>query len=300
MNQLPAELLAARTAFSDYLTRYTAQLDDIEPRLREAITYALTGEGKRMRPMLVYAAAAATGSTDGPGAQWLAPALAVELIHTYSLVHDDLPAMDNDDWRRGRATTHRAFDDATAILAGDALQAMAFQLLADPENGLAPASRLACVQRLAEAAGPVGMVGGQSYDLQSNGTIATEQSLSALHRRKTGALIRASVIMGAWSMSPQPEPAELTALDTFADHLGLAFQVVDDILDETGDLATLGKATGSDARAEKTTYLSLLGETDARSRAEGLAAQARAALSPLRGDRSGLDALLELTLTRSN
>ena len=250
-----------------------------------AMRYAVLGGGKRLRPLLVLAAAqAASGervdATDTPEVA-LRAACAVELIHAYSLVHDDLPCMDNDVLRRGKATVHVKFGEAGALLAGDALQAMAFELLT-PDDDAIPARRQAALCRLlARAAGSGGMAGGQAIDLSSVGVALTEGQLRQMHRLKTGALLQASVMMGAacGEVSSQAEEA----LMAYGAAIGLAFQVVDDILDVTADSATLGKTAGKDAEHDKPTFVSLLGLARAGDYAQQLLAEALAALA-----RSGL------------
>ncbi|WP_407312744.1 (2E,6E)-farnesyl diphosphate synthase [Pseudomonas sp. nanlin1] len=246
-------------------------------RLYEAMRYSVMNGGKRVRPLLVYAACQALGVEPerANGA-----ACAVELIHAYSLVHDDLPAMDDDDLRRGQPTTHKAFDEACAILAGDGLQSLAFSALLDPT--LSPQSeaiRLQMVQVLAKAAGPAGMVGGQAIDLGSVGKKLDQQALEFMHRHKTGALIEASVRLGALA-SEQAENDELKALQTYARAVGLAFQVQDDILDVESDTATLGKRQGADIARDKPTYPALLGLEAAKLYALELRDQALHALRP--------------------
>lgn len=243
-------------------------------RLQEAMRYSVLGGGKRIRPALCLAAAKAVGQA---GEQGLAPACSVELIHAYSLIHDDLPAMDDDELRRGRPTTHIAFDEATAILAGDALQTLAFGLLANNSEGSAEA-RLAMIQELARASGSQGMVGGQAIDLESVGKTLSLSQLETMHRHKTGALIEASVRLGALT-APSVSEAALTDLTAYARALGLAFQVQDDLLDIEGDTEVIGKPQGSDAARAKPTYPALLGVAGAR---EHLAALLSSALESLR------------------
>ena len=243
-------------------------------RLQEAMRYSVLGGGKRIRPALCLAAAKAVGQA---GDQGLAPACSVELIHAYSLIHDDLPAMDDDELRRGRPTTHIAFDEATAILAGDALQTLAFGLLANNSEGSAEA-RLAMIQELARASGYLGMVGGQAIDLESVGKTLSLSQLETMHRHKTGALIEASVRLGALT-APSVSEAALTDLTAYARALGLAFQVQDDLLDIEGDTEVIGKPQGSDAARAKPTYPALLGVAGAR---EHLAALLSGALESLR------------------
>lgn len=242
-------------------------------RLHEAMRYATLGGGKRVRPLLAHAAGELTGAS--------APALAmvscaVEMIHVYSLVHDDLPCMDDDALRRGRPTCHIQFDEATALLVGDALQSEAFALLCEiPLED--PAARLALVRLLAQASGSRGMAGGQAIDLASVGKTLTQPELELMHALKTGALIRAAILLGALCGKPL-NTSERDQLDHFAKRAGLLFQVVDDILDCTASTATLGKTAGKDAAADKPTYVSLLGLKGAKDFAEYLHTEAMAAL----------------------
>ncbi len=250
----------------------------IQPtRLHEAMRYAVLGGGKRIRAVLVYATGAAVGAR--PEALD-APACAVELIHAYSLVHDDLPAMDDDDLRRGVPTCHRAFDEATAMLAGDALQSLAFYTLAHaPEIETDCSQRLEMLETLALASGSRGMAGGQAMDLAAVGQTLTLTELENVHIHKTGALIRASVKLGALS-KPGMDPEVLRRLDHYAKCIGLAFQIRDDILDVEGDTQTLGKTRGSDMARNKPTYPALLGLGRAKQMAEELHEQA---IESLRG-----------------
>ncbi|SDT88074.1 (2E,6E)-farnesyl diphosphate synthase [Halopseudomonas salegens] len=253
------------------------QLQSPEPRLDRlyaAMHYSVTMGGKRIRPVLAYASCQACG---GEPAQADFAAAAVELIHAYSLIHDDLPAMDNDDLRRGQPTCHRAFDEATAILAGDALQALAFDWLSS-QGDWQPTTRLQMTQSLARAAGPRGMAGGQAIDLASVGNQLDLASLEHMHRHKTGALIRASVQLGALA-SEQASTSDLAALNTYADCIGLAFQVQDDILDIESDTSVLGKQQGADMARNKPTYPALLGLDGARAKANALCDQALDSLS---------------------
>jgi geranylgeranyl pyrophosphate synthase len=245
-------------------------------RLHRAMRYAALGEGKRIRPLLVYA----TGDAIGVPAETLdAPAAAVELIHAYSLVHDDLPAMDDDDLRRGRPTTHRAFDEATAILAGDALQVLAFELLAnEPMQGVGDAGRIAMIRLLACASGTAGMAGGQAMDLAATGRRLTPRQIEEMHALKTGALIRASVLI-ACAASPALPGAKRDALDRYGRDIGLSFQIVDDLLDVLGDPAVTGKVAGSDALRGKPTYPAVAGVAAARARAAELAEDGVTALA---------------------
>jgi geranylgeranyl pyrophosphate synthase len=244
-------------------------------RLHEAMRYAALGGGKRVRPILVHAGGQAMGaaasSLDGP-------ACAVELVHVYSLIHDDLPAMDDDDLRRGKPTCHKAFDEAIAILAGDAMQALAFQILAtDPQMIADPARRLRMIELLARAAGSRGMAGGQAIDLGAVGRVLDIAQLEDMHVHKTGALIRASVLMGALSADAVDE-TRLEQLDRFAKCVGLAFQIRDDILDVEGDTETLGKTQGADQALNKPTYPALIGLDASREEARHLVDQALAAV----------------------
>ena len=246
-------------------------------RLYHAMRYSVMNGGKRVRPLLAYAACEAFGVAPE---QANGAACAVELIHAYSLVHDDLPAMDDDDLRRGQPTTHKAFDEACAILAGDGLQSLAFSVLLD--TGLTPqndATRLQMVQALASAAGPAGMVGGQAIDLGSVGLKLDQPALEMMHRHKTGALIEASVRLGALA-SGRAGPDQLESLQTYARAIGLAFQVQDDILDVESDTQTLGKRQGADIARDKPTYPALLGLDAAKRYALELRDQALEALRP--------------------
>lgn len=225
-------------------------------RLHDAMRYSVLGGGKRVRPALVYATAAAL---ELPQTAVTAAACAVEMIHAYSLIHDDLPAMDDDDLRRGRPTCHKAFDDATAILAGDALQVLAFEVLAtDPQLPAEPTIRLQLVRILAHASGTAGMAGGQALDLAAEGQSLNLAAITDIHARKTGALIRASVLMGA-ACQPALSQSDFAALDRYAVCIGLAFQIQDDLLDIEGDPALLGKATGADQALQKLTYPAVVG-----------------------------------------
>ncbi|RUT32157.1 MULTISPECIES: (2E,6E)-farnesyl diphosphate synthase [Pseudomonas] len=244
-------------------------------RLYEAMRYSVMNGGKRVRPLLAYAACEALGAA---AEQANGAACAVELIHAYSLVHDDLPAMDDDDLRRGQPTTHKAFDEACAILAGDGLQSLAFSALLDPRlNTLDAETRLRMVAALALAAGPAGMVGGQAIDLGSVGIKLDQTALEFMHRHKTGALIEASVQLGALA-SGHASADDLQALNLYARAVGLAFQVQDDILDVESDTATLGKRQGADIARDKPTYPALMGLDGAKAYALELRDQALNAL----------------------
>ncbi|WP_305907392.1 (2E,6E)-farnesyl diphosphate synthase [Methylomarinum sp. Ch1-1] len=288
-------------ALKDYLTACQNRVeralearlpsDNILPRkLHEAMRYTVLDGGKRMRPLLTYATGKALNiaedTLDGP-------ACAVEFIHVYSLIHDDLPAMDDDDLRRGKATCHVAYDEATAILTGDALQALAFETLAhDPSINATPAARLNMITSLAKASGSQGMVGGQAIDLESVGTQLTLPELENMHIHKTGALIRASVNMAALCKEDL-DPTVGKKLDHYAKCIGLSFQVKDDILDEESDTETLGKTQGKDKDNDKPTYPALLGLSGAKQKAQELHEQALESLSDLGAE---ADLLRDLSL----
>lgn len=237
--------------------------DAATARLNEAMRYSVLGSGKRLRPVLVYV----TGEALGAPAELLdAPAMAVELIHAYSLIHDDLPAMDDDDLRRGRPSCHRAFDEGTAVLAGDALQALAFQVLIEGTARLPDAARVQLTATLAQGIGTLGMAGGQAIDLGAVGRVLDAASLEEMHRRKTGALIRCSVELGA-ICAGRGNGAEFAALRAYGAEIGLAFQIQDDILDVTGDTGTMGKLRGADAAHGKPNFVSAIGLEAARAAA---------------------------------
>jgi farnesyl diphosphate synthase len=297
---------ARRGDFGDRVVHYRARVneqlaralgDQATPaRLREAMQYSVLGEGKRVRPLLAYAAGELCG-VDESGCDRIAAA--VELVHAYSLIHDDLPAMDDDDLRRGRPTTHRAFDEATAILAGDGLQALAFEILCDdPALRKDPSAQSRIVGWLARAIGPAGMVGGQALDLEAENRALGEAELEDIHRRKTGELIRASIMM----------PSELSALsrearaglDGFASDIGLVFQIRDDLLEIEQDTATLGKSAGSDTANNKSTYPGVLGIDGARRRADEIYGRALEALTRAGGDSGGLRWIAEFILRRTH
>ena len=274
----------ADTAFRDWtahsLTQVEAALSEWVPLsapagLGEAMRYAVLDGGKRLRPLLTLAAArAVAGAAELPAA--LRSACAVELIHAYSLVHDDMPCMDNDVLRRGKPTVHVAYGEAQALLAGDALQALAFELLTPEDGSVAPAVQARLCAALARAAGHHGMAGGQAIDLAHVGVAMSEAALRDMHRRKTGAMLEVSVHMGA--LSAGADGPTLACLQRHAQAIGLAFQVVDDILDVTADSATLGKTAGKDQANDKPTFVSLLGLAGAQAQAQALLQEALAAL----------------------
>ena len=293
--EFAGRIASYRARIEKVLDQCLALPDPGTARLREAMRYSALGGGKRLRPTLVYL----TGESLGADLEDLdAPAAAVELIHVYSLVHDDLPAMDDDDLRRGRPTCHRAYDEATAILVGDALQALAFAVLANDSIGtLPPASRLAMIRVLARATGTSGMAGGQAVDLAAVGQSLTVDAIENMHRRKTGALIEGSVLLGALAAGVAEGP-RLEALKRFGAEIGLAFQIQDDILDIEGDPALLGKSTGADAAHHKPTYPSTAGLGTARERARQLKDEAIAALQPLGQHGAALAALAHFVVSR--
>lgn len=290
----PSPVTARQADFAAQLEGWQARIEqklaarlpaiEVEPsRLHDAIRYSVLGGGKRVRPALVYATGAAL---DVPESVLDGAACAVELIHAYSLVHDDLPAMDNDDLRRGRPTCHKAFDEATAILVGDSLQVLAFELLAnDPGLPAEPQVRLRLVQLLAIASGTSGMAGGQALDLAAIGRQLSVPEVEEMHVRKTGALIHACVMMAA-ACAPRLADDLVRALDEYARAIGLAFQIQDDLLDVEGDAAVIGKATGADRALGKPTYPAVAGVEASRRRMHELHTRALAALNAL--DTAGL------------
>jgi len=268
---------------------------DAPANLGQAMRYAVQGGGKRLRPLL---ALAACGAVAGDAGAALRAACAVELIHAYSLVHDDMPCMDNDVLRRGKPTVHVQFGEAGALLAGDALQALAFELLT-PEDGVPPAIQARLCRLLAQASGAFGMAGGQAIDLASVGRRLDEDALRHMHRLKTGALLQASVDMGAACGAADARAQQ--ALHAYGAALGLAFQVVDDVLDVTQDSATLGKTAGKDAACDKPTYVSLLGLERARAHAHALCATAHQALAGSGlADTRALAALADMVVHRTH
>jgi geranylgeranyl pyrophosphate synthase len=263
-------------------------------RLQQAMRYSVLNGGKRLRPLLVYI----TGEALGARATDLdAPAAAVELIHAYSLIHDDLPAMDDDDLRRGRPTCHKAFDEGTAILAGDALQALAFEVLGAPASGLHDSTRVRMLAVLAEAIGTGGMAGGQAMDLEAARQPPDPERIEQMHRLKTGALIRASVELGALA-APDATRINHDALRRYGEEIGLAFQIQDDILDVTGDTAVLGKRAGADAAHGKPNYPSIFGLAQARRLALAHRDQALGALEGLGAASLPLNALAHYVVDR--
>jgi geranylgeranyl pyrophosphate synthase len=305
---LTTQLRGELAAFGQQLVQWQARMekalaerlpraDEVPTRLHEAMRYSVLGGGKRIRPALVFA----TGRTLGLAeSQVEAAACAIELVHVYSLVHDDLPAMDDDDLRRGRPTCHKAFDEATAVLVGDALQPLAFQLLArDPQLPADPAIRLKLIDLLAEASGTFGMAGGQAVDLSVQGQAIGIAEVEQMHARKTGALIKVSVMMAA-ACVPTLTPPLADHLARFATAIGLAFQIQDDLLDVLGDASTLGKATGADSARAKPTYPAVIGVEASQARLQKLHAEALGALEAFGVKADPLRLLAEWLLKRQS
>jgi farnesyl diphosphate synthase len=295
--ELSAHIAACQGRIERVLDRWLPAPGAEPTRLHAALRYSALGSGKRLRPILVYT----TGGALGLALECLdGPAAAVELIHAYSLVHDDLPAMDDDDLRRGRPTCHRAFDEATAILAGDALQVLAFKILAtDATMQVASDTRAQMIAVLADASGTAGMAGGQAIDLAAVGRDLSIAELEAMHKLKTGALIEASVrlpVLAAKGLDAH----KAEALHRYAEHIGLAFQIQDDILDVEGDPHTLGKATGADRARHKPTYPSIAGMAVAKRRALELSAAAIDDLAPFDSAADRLRTLARFVVERSN
>ena len=289
---LKAEWEKRRALVEEGLVRELRTDEAFDARLAESMEYSLTAGGKRLRPILLMAAADAAG---GRGEDYLTSACAVEMIHTYSLIHDDLPAMDDDDYRRGKLTNHKVYGAGLATLAGDALLTMAFELLAR-QQGVPAETMLRVVREISEAVGANGMVGGQALDLASEGKRIDMDTLRRMHMAKTGALLRASVRSGA--ILGGADEAQLAALTEYAEAFGLAFQITDDILDVTGDAAAIGKPVGSDERNHKSTYVTLTSLEEAKRLAREAADRAHEALAPLGGKAAFLDELAEYLVTR--
>ncbi|MDF1761924.1 MAG: (2E,6E)-farnesyl diphosphate synthase [Oleibacter sp.] len=294
------KLESIQKRLKDVAEQRLPQCQCVDPKLYDAMHYGLMNGGKRIRPFLVYATAQALASHDNEvllladGA-----ALSIEMIHSYSLVHDDLPAMDDDDLRRGKPTCHIAFDEATAILAGDALLTGAFEIVAT-DTLLDPLQRLKIITLLSQYSGCAGMVGGQSIDLSHVGKVMELAQLETMHRHKTGALIKAAVMMGATCAGVEIAEKYQAALLTYADAIGLAFQVQDDILDIEGDTAVLGKQQGADIALNKPTYPALLGLEGARAKAQLLVKGALNALAQLPGNTETLAALANYIIERDH
>ena len=285
---------------ADYQHRVDARLDDALPpatlvpgRLHDAMRYAVFNGGKRVRPLLVYAA----GECLGVDLELLdGPAVAIELIHAFSLVHDDLPAMDDDDLRRGKPTVHIQYDEATAILAADALQPLAFSVLARIEH-TSPTARNTLVRLIADACGSIGMTGGQSIDLSAEGKTLTAAELEHMYALKTGALIHAAIV-SACVLREDLDAASTTALDSFGKNIGIAFQIKDDILDVEGETHVIGKPSGSDEKLGKATYPSLFGIDGSRKRCDELLQSAMADLASFGKDAAPLEWLARYIVER--
>lgn len=274
---LPGIMAAQRQAVDAALERWLPEQDQVPPKIHEAMRYSVFAGGKRLRPLLVLLACEAVG---GKPADAMPIAAALEMLHTYSLIHDDLPAMDDDDYRRGRLTCHKVYGEAIAILAGDALLTQAFQVLADPSiTGIPATRRLQIAAEIAEAAGSRGMVGGQTMDILSEGQEIDRATLRYLHLHKTGALIRVSIRAGGIAGGAQG--GSLDGLTRYGERVGLAFQIVDDILDIEGSSAEMGKTAGSDLRRKKATYPAIIGLEESRREAAHLLQEAKDALRPL-------------------
>lgn len=296
MSNSPPEFLLLYAAQAESaLDRLLPAADAVPAKLHTAMRYSTLGGGKRVRASLVYATGRALGA---PLETLNGPACAVELIHAYSLIHDDLPCMDDDALRRGRPTCHRAFDEATALLAGDALQALAFEALSHhPDLAVSDSQKIAMVSILSFAIGSLGMAGGQAMDLEATGQELTLDELENMHQWKTGALIEASVRLGALAAGENSRQT-LDPLGHYGRNIGLAFQIIDDILDIEGDTATLGKTAGADQALDKSTYPRLLGLEGARERAQNLRTEALASLSALGDNAAELEALARFILDR--
>lgn len=298
--------MASELAFGDWMAQVQSRMENAlaallpavsgaSERLQQAMRYAALDGGKRVRPLLVFAAGELF---EAPASMLARSAAAVEMIHAYSLVHDDMPCMDDDALRRGKPTVHKRYGEATALLAGDALQAQAFMVLAAPDSGACdPARQLAMLHLLADAAGAAGMCGGQAIDLASVGLGLSLAQLERMHQMKTGALLRASVLLGALCGKDLPA-TDRAALEAYANAIGLAFQVIDDVLDATADSATLGKTAGKDAADNKPTYVSILGLEPSRALAEKLREDALRALAHFDGKARRLRELADLIVQR--
>ena len=283
-------------AIEDFLQQALPNQPSLAPHLLDAMRYVIDGQGKRIRPALVVATATSLGADRDIA---LAPAAAIEFLHSYSLVHDDLPAMDDDALRRGRPTCHLAFDEATAILVGDALQALAFELITSAPK-LNEASRLHMTSLLADAAGWRNMVGGQALDIKATGNNNLDiQTLSNLHEAKTGALFRTSVQFGCIAAGHRDDET-FSSLSRFGERIGLAYQITDDILDVTGKTDVLGKSAGADTRQEKTTYPALIGLDESRHTVADLHRESMEILSHLNLNESPLASLVKNIVDRSH
>ena len=297
LESFATQLEAWRERMEGALAARLPRTDEIPERLHAAMRYSVLGGGKRVRPILLLATARALGLAEE---QVEAAACALELVHVYSLVHDDLPSMDDDDLRRGRPTCHKAYDEATALLVGDALQSLAFELLArDPALPADPVIRVRLVELLARAIGSLGMAGGQAIDLEAEGRALGIGQVEEMHSLKTGALIRASVMMGA-ACVPRLESGLERALAGFAAPIGLAFQIQDDLLDVLSDTATLGKAAGADRERGKPTYPAILGVGPSQEQVRRLHGEAMDSLAPFGSRADALRGVTDWLLARRN
>ena len=294
-NELKAWQQKAQAQTELLLERFLPSENQVPHTLHEAMRYVTLGGGKRLRPLLVLAASELGDADQNAVEQAIA---AIEMVHVYSLVHDDMPAMDNDSLRRGKPTCHVKYDEATALLVGDALQTQAFDVLSRP-TGLPAERQIAMLSTLAKASGSLGMAGGQAIDLANVGKAMNQAQLEQMHSLKTGALIRAAVVLGALAC-PDLDSDDVRTLDDYAAKLGLAFQVIDDVLDCEADTATLGKTAGKDSDNDKPTYVKLMGLPAARAYAESLTTEAAALLEPFGAKALHLRLLAEFVTARKN
>ena len=294
-NELKAWQQKAQAQTELLLERFLPSENQVPHTLHEAMRYVTLGGGKRLRPLLVLAASELGDADQNAVEQAIA---AIEMVHVYSLVHDDMPAMDNDSLRRGKPTCHVKYDEATALLVGDALQTQAFDVLSRP-TGLPAERQIAMLSTLAKASGSLGMAGGQAIDLANVGKAMNQAQLEQMHSLKTGALIRAAVVLGALAC-PDLDSDDVRTLDNYAAKLGLAFQVIDDVLDCEADTATLGKTAGKDSDNDKPTYVKLMGLPAARAYAESLTTEAAALLEPFGAKALHLRLLAEFVTARKN
>lgn len=294
-NELKAWQQKAQAQTELLLERFLPSENQVPHTLHEAMRYVTLGGGKRLRPLLVLAASELGDADQNAVEQAMA---AIEMVHVYSLVHDDMPAMDNDSLRRGKPTCHVKYDEATALLVGDALQSQAFDVLSRP-TGLPAERQIAILSTLAKASGSLGMAGGQAIDLANVGKTMNQAQLEQMHSLKTGALIRAAVVLGALAC-PDLDSDDVQTLDNYAAKLGLAFQVIDDVLDCEADTTTLGKTAGKDSDNDKPTYVKLMGLQAARAYAETLTAEAAALLEPFGAKALRLNQLARFVTARKN
>ena len=294
-NELKAWQQKAQAQTELLLERFLPSENQVPHTLHEAMRYVTLGGGKRLRPLLVLAASELGDADQNAVEQAMA---AIEMVHVYSLVHDDMPAMDNDNLRRGKPTCHVKYDEATALLVGDALQTQAFDVLSRP-TGLPAEHQIAMLSTLAKASGSLGMAGGQAIDLANVGKAMNQAQLEQMHSLKTGALIRAAVVLGALAC-PDLDSDDVRTLDNYAAKLGLAFQIIDDVLDCEADTATLGKTAGKDSDNDKPTYVKLMGLQTARAYAETLTAEAAALLEPFGAKALRLNQLAQFVTARKN